>query len=122
MENSEFSYHAPCFECGSKDNVAVYSDSHGHCFGCGHYYSTYEKQEVAMETKNKELVQGECGVDCISMTGAAVVNTDEDDIYLHYYLAKSKTINFVISIASTTQIEGGELDVSNIAIQMLSGK
>ena len=60
MENSEFSYHAPCFECGSKDNVAVYSDSHGHCFGCGHYYSTYEKQEVAMKTTNKELVQGEC--------------------------------------------------------------
>ena len=71
---------------------------------------------------DSELVQGECGVDCISMTGATVVNTDEDDIYLHYYLAKSKTINFVISIASTTQIEGGELDVSNIAIQMLSGK
>ena len=60
MENSEFLYHAPCIECGSKNNVAVYSDLHGHCFGCGHYYSTYEKQEVAMETTNKELVQGEC--------------------------------------------------------------
>ncbi|MCQ8818914.1 hypothetical protein NQT65_01655 [Pseudoalteromonas agarivorans] len=71
---------------------------------------------------DSELVQGECGVGCISMTGAAVANTDEDDIYLYYYLAKSKTINFVISVASTTQIEGGELDVINIAKQMLSGK
>jgi twinkle protein len=26
--------HAPCPECGSKDNVAVYDDGHGHCFGC----------------------------------------------------------------------------------------
>ena len=26
--------HAPCPECGSTDNVAVYDDGHGHCFGC----------------------------------------------------------------------------------------
>ena len=57
METSEFSYHAPCFECGSKDNVGVFSDGHGHCFGCGHYYHTYEqKEETKLET---ELIQGE---------------------------------------------------------------
>ncbi len=30
--------HAPCPECGSKDNVAVYDDGHGHCFGCGAHW------------------------------------------------------------------------------------
>lgn len=57
MEKSDFSYHAPCSECQSKDNVAVYTDGHGHCFGCGHYYHTYEqKEETKLET---ELIHGE---------------------------------------------------------------
>jgi len=29
--------HVPCPECGSKDNLGLYSDGHGFCFGCGHY-------------------------------------------------------------------------------------
>lgn len=29
--------HEPCPECGSKDNLARYSDGHGYCFGCGYY-------------------------------------------------------------------------------------
>ena len=24
-----------CPECGSKDNMAIYDDGHGYCFGCG---------------------------------------------------------------------------------------
>ena len=27
-----------CCECGSKDNIAIYDDGHGYCFGCGHTY------------------------------------------------------------------------------------
>jgi twinkle protein len=27
----------PCPACGSRDNLARYSDGHGYCFGCGHY-------------------------------------------------------------------------------------
>lgn len=34
-QESEFLHHAPCDDCGSKDNVAVYSDGHSYCFGCG---------------------------------------------------------------------------------------
>lgn len=34
---AEFLHHAPCPSCGSKDNLAVYSDGHGYCFGCQHY-------------------------------------------------------------------------------------
>lgn len=34
---SEFVGKEPCPECGSKDNLARYSDGHGYCFGCQHY-------------------------------------------------------------------------------------
>ena len=57
MEKSDFTYHAPCFECGSKNNVGVFSDGHGHCFGCGHYYKQYEHKEETKLTNN--LIQGE---------------------------------------------------------------
>lgn len=35
--DSSFVGHRPCPSCGSSDALAVYSDSHGHCFSCGHY-------------------------------------------------------------------------------------
>ena len=35
-DSSVFLKHAPCPSCGSKDNLAIYSD-HSFCFGCGHY-------------------------------------------------------------------------------------
>lgn len=35
--DSSFVRHEPCPSCGSKDNLARYSDGHGWCFGCGHY-------------------------------------------------------------------------------------
>lgn len=34
---SEFLHKEPCPECGSKDNLARYTDGHGFCFGCEHY-------------------------------------------------------------------------------------
>ena len=36
-EGSTFVRHEPCEQCGSRDNAALYSDGHLHCFGCGHY-------------------------------------------------------------------------------------
>ena len=72
MENSEFSYHAPCIQCDSKNNVAVYSDGHGHCFGCGHYYSTYEKQEAVMENTNTNLIEGARAARCRMCAGVRV--------------------------------------------------
>jgi twinkle protein len=35
--DSHFLQKEPCPSCGSRDNLARYSDGHGHCFGCGHY-------------------------------------------------------------------------------------
>ena len=43
--DSTFIAHEPCPECGSKDNLARYSDGHAHCFGCGYY----EKADAMIE-------------------------------------------------------------------------
>jgi twinkle protein len=37
MDESSFIGKEPCPECGSRDNLARYSDGHAYCFGCGHY-------------------------------------------------------------------------------------
>lgn len=47
---SSFIGKEPCPSCGSRDNLARYSDGHGYCFGCGHYEhgdgtSTVQHQE-----------------------------------------------------------------------------
>ncbi|MCA1946977.1 MAG: toprim domain-containing protein [Armatimonadetes bacterium] len=47
MSESVFLRHESCPSCGSRDNLARYSDGHAHCFGCGHY----ERGEGAIDTK-----------------------------------------------------------------------
>jgi len=49
---SDFVKHEPCPACGSKDNLARYSDGHGWCFGCGYLESVNDdrKDETIMET------------------------------------------------------------------------
>ena len=59
MQESDFLYHAPCKACGSKDNVAVYSDNHGHCFGCGQYYSNYNDEDIPLKKINNNFISGE---------------------------------------------------------------
>lgn len=34
---ADFSHHEPCPSCGSRDNLARYSDGSAYCFGCGHH-------------------------------------------------------------------------------------
>ena len=36
MSESTFEAHEECPSCGSKDNLARYSDGHGYCFGCNY--------------------------------------------------------------------------------------
>jgi len=36
MSESSFVRKEPCPKCGSRDNLARYSDGHAHCYGCGH--------------------------------------------------------------------------------------
>lgn len=47
MAESEFIHKEPCPKCGSKDNLARYSDGHAHCFtqGCKHWEPPTDGQE-----------------------------------------------------------------------------
>lgn len=40
---SHFTHKEPCPSCGSRDNLARYSDGHGFCFGCQHYEPATDK-------------------------------------------------------------------------------
>jgi hypothetical protein len=40
ISRSHFLSHGSCEKCGSKDNVAWYSNGSGWCFGCGTYYAS----------------------------------------------------------------------------------
>ncbi|WP_343237736.1 toprim domain-containing protein [Stenotrophomonas sp. PE591] len=52
--DSEYLHKEPCPNCGSKDNLARYSDGHGYCFGCGHYEPA-EGEEVSQPTSRKTM-------------------------------------------------------------------
>ena len=61
MSDSEFIAKEPCPECGSKDNLARYSDGHAYCFGC-EYYEPGEGEEGRPSVKKAgtfEPVPGE---------------------------------------------------------------
>lgn len=65
---SDFLYYEPCPQCGSRDNLARYSDGHGWCFGCGHYVhggteidnpeNPFEPEEGESGDRRSELVRG----------------------------------------------------------------
>lgn len=50
--DSEFVGKEPCPECGSKDNLARYSDGHGYCFGC-RYHEPADGQEYTPRERTK---------------------------------------------------------------------
>lgn len=57
---SKFKEHGPCEKCSSSDAVGWYSDGHGVCFSCGHYYNhngkfTEEKLLDKLEPVNKKI-------------------------------------------------------------------
>ena len=60
-ESSEYTHKEPCPNCGSKDNLARYSDGHAWCFGCGHYEHPDGKTEIRERKSStaKGLIEGE---------------------------------------------------------------
>lgn len=61
MADSKFIRHEPCPSCGSRNNLARYSDGHAVCFslGCSHYeHPTGEVAEMIVEPKRKLEVTG----------------------------------------------------------------
>ena len=59
---SEFKQHESCPSCGSKDNLARYTDGHAWCFGCGHYEPVpmAERIKTAFQPPPPSTVPGEC--------------------------------------------------------------
>jgi len=53
--NSSFLQHEPCPDCGSRNNLARYSDGHGFCFGCGRW-EPGDNQQVS-EYREDDTVQ-----------------------------------------------------------------
>lgn len=56
-QSSSFVKHGPCEKCGSSDAVGWYSDGHGVCFSCGHYYNhngRFERENLLSELQPKE--------------------------------------------------------------------
>lgn len=51
MSESSFTRHGPCDQCGSSDAVGWYSDGHGVCFSCGHYYPSSKRTEQRSNKK-----------------------------------------------------------------------
>jgi twinkle protein len=55
-KESEFVQHESCPSCGSKDNLARYTDGHGYCFGCK-YYDIGDGQGLpAVSVKRTDLI------------------------------------------------------------------
>ena len=52
--DSHFIGHEPCPKCGSKDNLARYSDGHGYCFSTGCEY--WESGEEEMQLQAPQVV------------------------------------------------------------------
>ena len=59
QENSStFIRHAPCENCGSRDNLAIYLN-HTYCFGCHNYEKTHgELPKVATTKQNINMISG----------------------------------------------------------------
>lgn len=54
-ETSEFLEHTPCPNCGSSDACAIYSDGHGFCFSCNHYFRP--EGEVGVKPKETKVAK-----------------------------------------------------------------
>ena len=54
---SEFIQHTPCPKCGSKDNLAVYTD-HEYCFGCHHilFYNYHNRRILGTKDTTEQIV------------------------------------------------------------------
>jgi twinkle protein len=54
-EESVFLHKESCPACGSVDNLARYSDGHGHCFGCDHYEHGTEKGDYTPNPRGTSM-------------------------------------------------------------------
>lgn len=70
-KESEFVQHEPCPKCGSRDNLARYTDGHAYCFGCK-YYEMGEGQPL------EEVKKGSAGLIDVSFAPLTKRGITED--------------------------------------------
>lgn len=51
---ADFVQHEPCPSCGSRNNLARYSDGSAYCFGCAHHEHGSQSEEDVVESAPKE--------------------------------------------------------------------
>ena len=53
--DEKFIRHAPCNNCSSQDNLAIY-EFHSYCFGCLQWTPLNGEQQLPIQTKRKEVL------------------------------------------------------------------
>lgn len=60
-DDSSFIRKEPCPECGSRDNLARYSDGHAFCFGCDHYEPPTDGSSPSPSRKKNRMFEALSG-------------------------------------------------------------
>jgi len=55
-DDSHYSHKEPCPACGSRDNLARYTDGHAYCFGCGHHERAERSRPVNPFNKDSGMI------------------------------------------------------------------
>jgi hypothetical protein len=95
-------------------------------FGNGVYEQYSEivsRVNETLVTMGSVLSPKECGDGCESMYAQAKVEKEHLTFYFYFYVVKSTKHSFIISIASQSAINSGDIEITGIAKQILqSGK
>lgn len=104
---SHFVKHEPCPKCGSKDNLARYSDGHAVCFsvGCNYYeHGSNDNviqigvlhREVEMEGTASAIPDRRIGIETCKKYGVKVEFDLKGNIDKHYYPYVDKSTGEVV--------------------------
>lgn len=88
----KFVRHSPCPACGSRDNLALYADGSGHCFGCGFNLPPSVSPFVTEVNESKSR---------ISQDGFGLLPDDAGTLYSDGALRWAKT--FGVSVSDLVQ-------------------
>jgi len=96
LSDSEFLRHEPCPACGSRDNLARYSDGHGFCFGCEHYEHGSDDQpkegERLLQTVSKAIPKRKLTQATTSHFGYGVAKDGDKTVQVANYYDEQKNL------------------------------
>lgn len=98
---SEFSHHSPCPSCGSHDNLAVYKNGSGHCFGCKKNFNQVEgMNNIQLKYPSKTTIEEVSGYPYAIQPKRRVL----DEVYQYYNIRMS--INMSTGVPDTIYYPG----------------